>query len=249
MRKGFAPILILILVLVIGLVGYFVYKNNPGLVQRIALVSPSTVGTSNWKTYTNSDFGILFKYPSNLKVFEFPTIISLGAEGTGGLIFEVHKDQATTIKALFEKDKLKFNEYIRLNESAPILKDSEINGYSGQETLFKAAVQGVDIRVIYFQKGEDVIRIFLNPRSDSTSNQILSTFRFTETNTSKISECLAKTSCKGATPCMANPASVFCTCMGGESKIKETDKGQSGICKIDGNEYDEWEYFRKYSSS
>lgn len=39
------------------------------------------------------------------------------------------------------------------------------------------------------------------------------------------------------------------TSMGGESKIKETDKGQSGICKIDGNEYDEWEYFRKYSSS
>ena len=88
-----------------------------------------------------------------------------------------------------------------------------------------------------------------NNQAAKFSNQILSTFKFTETNTSKVSECLEKTSCKGATPCMANPASVFCTCMGGESQIKETDKGQAGICKIDGNEYDEWEYFRKYSSS
>lgn len=68
-------------------------------------------------------------------------------------------------------------------------------------------------------------------------------------NGSKASECLASTTCKGNTPCMTNPASVFCTCMGGEEKIINSDTGQSGICKIDGKEYDEWEYFRSFSSS
>jgi putative hemolysin len=48
---------------------------------------------------------------------------------------------------------------------------------------------------------------------------------------------------------MANPASVFCTCMGGVNKIKENKEGQYGVCKIGGKEYDEWEYFRTMNPS
>jgi len=58
-------------------------------------------------------------------------------------------------------------------------------------------------------------------------------------------ECIRKTTCEGPTLCMANPASVFCTCMGGELEIRENDQGQYGVCKIEGKEYDEWEYFQK----
>jgi len=45
---------------------------------------------------------------------------------------------------------------------------------------------------------------------------------------------------------MANPASVFCGCMGGQEETRENDKGQYGICIIDGKEYDEWEYVKKF---
>ncbi|OGM17658.1 hypothetical protein A2V56_04665 [Candidatus Woesebacteria bacterium RBG_19FT_COMBO_42_9] len=70
-----------------------------------------------------------------------------------------------------------------------------------------------------------------------------------DTTGSKVEKCLAATICKGNTPCMANPASVFCICMGGEEKIVNSSLGQSGVCKIDGNEYDEWEYFRRFAPS
>lgn len=65
-----------------------------------------------------------------------------------------------------------------------------------------------------------------------------------EEEPSQVKECYEKTSCEGPTPCMANPASLFCTCMGGELEIGENDQGQYGVCLIDGQEYDEWEYFR-----
>jgi len=44
---------------------------------------------------------------------------------------------------------------------------------------------------------------------------------------------------------MVDPATVFCGCMGGETKIKETATGQRGLCIIEGETYDEWEYFDK----
>ncbi|WP_245592867.1 putative hemolysin [Advenella mimigardefordensis] len=45
---------------------------------------------------------------------------------------------------------------------------------------------------------------------------------------------------------MANPASVYCTEKGGTIVIKDTDKGQIGICKLlDGSEIEEWELYRR----
>jgi putative hemolysin len=37
--------------------------------------------------------------------------------------------------------------------------------------------------------------------------------------------------------------------MGGELEIRENDQGQYGVCKIEGKEYDEWEYFQKMAPS
>lgn len=87
-------------------------------------------------------------------------------------------------------------------------------------------------------------------------DQIISTFQFTDQaspspspiNLSKSQVCLDKTTCKGTAPCMANPAAVFCTCMGGVSSIKNAaDGSQSGLCTIDGKVYDEWTYFRQFT--
>jgi len=41
---------------------------------------------------------------------------------------------------------------------------------------------------------------------------------------------------------MANPASVFCQCIGGDTTNKETASGQVGLC----NGLDEWELYRLF---
>lgn len=43
---------------------------------------------------------------------------------------------------------------------------------------------------------------------------------------------------------LANPASVFCVEQGGELVIDEVADGQVGICEIDGERIEEWEYYR-----
>jgi putative hemolysin len=42
---------------------------------------------------------------------------------------------------------------------------------------------------------------------------------------------------------IANPAATFCVEQGGKSEIKTNEDGsQSGICVINGQEYNDWEY-------
>ncbi|MBK8051303.1 MAG: DUF333 domain-containing protein [Anaerolineales bacterium] len=44
---------------------------------------------------------------------------------------------------------------------------------------------------------------------------------------------------------MANPASVYCTENGGSSEIRQEANGEVGYCVFDnGNECEEWAYFR-----
>ncbi|WP_395026234.1 DUF333 domain-containing protein [Comamonas odontotermitis] len=45
---------------------------------------------------------------------------------------------------------------------------------------------------------------------------------------------------------MSNPASAHCAKMGGTLQIKDTPRGQVGICVLpDGSQVEEWELFRR----
>lgn len=45
---------------------------------------------------------------------------------------------------------------------------------------------------------------------------------------------------------LANPASTFCLEQGGESEIRDEEKGQIGYCHLsDGTEIEEWKFFRE----
>lgn len=74
-QKGFAPIIILVLI-ALAVVGYFGYKNYWPKLQTL-VVSPTPTATddptANWKTYTNTAYGFSFKYPSDLKVEQMGT--------------------------------------------------------------------------------------------------------------------------------------------------------------------------------
>lgn len=75
----------------------------------------------------------------------------------------------------------------------------------------------------------------------------------TNSNILKIEECydqVTNVECEEGQVCMTNPASSFCVCMGGTIEIKtnEETEDQYGVCKINEEEYEEWEYFRSQAS-
>lgn len=70
-NRGFVPVLILVWI-VLAVAGYFGYrnfqeKNKPRLFNDV-LPQPTTTSdpTSDWKTYTNKDFGFFIKYPNDM---------------------------------------------------------------------------------------------------------------------------------------------------------------------------------------
>ena len=63
-QKGFASILIILLVLLVGAVGYFVYvKKSEPVAQQHTQISTNPDATANWKTYRNDTYGFKVKYP------------------------------------------------------------------------------------------------------------------------------------------------------------------------------------------
>ena len=91
-QKGFTPIIILLVVLLLGVLGYFAFtkgyininlpkpsaSNNP---VTLPSSSPTPDPTANWKTYTNPEEGITFKYPSDLYLVYRKSDKSLGLDG------------------------------------------------------------------------------------------------------------------------------------------------------------------------
>lgn len=188
-QKGFAPIIILLILVFVALVGVAYLAGSKGLLTSkptfVSYISPTpspnSSPTADWKTYTNEKLAFSFKYPNGVyKVYEYPLIVSIGVEGTGGLNFEVEKRPNTTILTAFTQDKSRYKEYLDLKLPTPVLKSGVINGYVEQETIFPAAAYGTDMRILYFQRGSDVYLITLQPNvTETVFDQILTTFKFT----------------------------------------------------------------------
>mgnify|MGYP001580800908 FL=1 len=72
MQRGFAPILIVILIAVLGVGGYFVYTNyskpQTKPPQYSLTPAPTTDPRANWKTIKNTAFSWEIKYPSDWEI-------------------------------------------------------------------------------------------------------------------------------------------------------------------------------------
>ncbi|MBX4198589.1 hypothetical protein KW782_04670, partial [Candidatus Parcubacteria bacterium] len=65
-KKGFAPVVLLIIIAVVAIGGGAYYYTQNG-VDKTNTQATSTIQTTNWKTYSNAQYGFEFKYPVSAK--------------------------------------------------------------------------------------------------------------------------------------------------------------------------------------
>jgi putative hemolysin len=240
--------------------------------------TPNSISTSDWKTYKNEKYGFEFKYPNTInedliktKEGEDRLVISpvgemrisstsisicnsklvanckesnyneVGSKNFSGHTFKIF-DNLTTVGDPCDhnstkpcSEQTKYNYIVRVWELK--ISTKAFLQFEAQDTY--SPTNPTDTKG-YMVNGEDII------------SQILSTIKFQSPSpspTTKAQGCIEKTTCTGTAPCMTNPASTFCTCMGGISTIKTLEDGnQSGVCTIDGKAQDEWVYYRSFIS-
>lgn len=76
MRRGFAPIFVVLIFTLIAIGAYYFIKTSPAasqstIQQQSPTPSPTTDNTANWKTYINNKYGFQLLYPPSWQVKEF----------------------------------------------------------------------------------------------------------------------------------------------------------------------------------
>ena len=88
-QKGFVLLQIVIVLLLLGVVGYFIYQNYLPTKDALKQLSPtSTTQAASSKTYRNSKYSFEIKYPSNWILddsYEYETTISLQSKDGGNI--------------------------------------------------------------------------------------------------------------------------------------------------------------------
>lgn len=161
-QKGFAPIIILVLI-ALAVVGYFGYKNYWPKSQTPVITSPLPTVTAdptvNWKAYTNNKYQFEFKYPSDwIDLASKPEDVTFFKSGDNQIHFVVKKSMS--INQLIQELSVTNQEYIMFND----VKFTKISYYT------KPAG---DIIEYVVAKNNDLL-IF------SGNVKILSTFKFTQ---------------------------------------------------------------------
>ncbi len=228
-NKGFiAPILLAIIALLVIGGGVYIYQNKkekvpavvdteiqqPGQVQQQTDTKTSPVNTqtdtSNWKTYTNAQYGFEFKYPPGheLDKLDLPILVSGGTVygGEHSITFGI-KDK--TFWDMDYNDKLSFTVKFRPNgeiftpeeylknafpthsndaESMPSYTKGIANGrlqkttFAGHRAIVESpSYLSAGYKTIYLYGSEDNYFILISQGTDAkVLSQILSTFKFTQ---------------------------------------------------------------------
>jgi hypothetical protein len=189
-QKGFAPIIIALIILVlsgVGGTGYYLISKQVKLSnnQNQQNSEANYINTSNWKTYTNGDVGFEIKYPSN---WESP-FKNWGPGFTAGIY--VNNDNLCVVDAmgwLGSNDA----EIADLIGKGYVKTSIKIDGIDGIRLTRNPAGAGLT-EAVYFEANGKNFRIGRNRgvgdkiEQDCIKNynQILSTFKFTNEKTNK----------------------------------------------------------------
>lgn len=197
-QKGFAPILILILIVGIGIVAASYFAGSKGIFSKLPAISissptPSATPdvTANWKTYANSSYSYQIKYPSDWSVINedkdkpaFKAIVQLAPNNSTNnlpsVVVAIEQNTFDTVynglKEVSERYKGTFKQFTVNNLITNANKAEFITGAGNSD---------YNIQVI-FEKNKLAYNIeFLSknppdPNEIKIFDQILSTFHFTQ---------------------------------------------------------------------
>lgn len=187
-KNGFVPILIILLIAILGVVGYLGYKNFWPKLQ-----------TAKWKTYTNDKYQFSLKYPEDYSYYESPNKDSAYFTPTQ------YKTSDVTALPMITFAMLQFpNSINNLQDELNQIKADDPNGIQNVKNITVDGTMAIqfnelqgnelDTQILLKTKisGNNIFMIKLTEydKADkemlSVYNQILSTFKFTDYNQTKI---------------------------------------------------------------
>lgn len=180
--------IVLLLVSVLALVGYYLYQSNQLRVSvptPIVLTSLSPVATTDptadWQTYTNPTFGLSFKYPSDYKITMLNGSINLQKDSSRALLYlsEFTNPKSLEISQWFESQP---KEDIQPIKDTHVMTETILDGQKALKFTKVQPETGYKDFLIIVGNKTNVYYLNFGPLENEVdiSNQILSTFKFTE---------------------------------------------------------------------
>ena len=227
MQKGFSLILIVLLIAVLGVGGYFVYSNYSGNQIKPVPIQASPIPqltptdeTANWRTYTNTLVGFSIKYPEKLSYNEvrlqdslYPFMPNVSAiefvnqnnkrEFGNSLLIRVFgiKDKNLNTDSL-DLEKLSRHDFFPITNAE--WKDIKIGNFNGRYIASTggvlvgySAILVVTDKIFYFNLYDYADDTYI---TSNDFNQILSTFKFLDDKSVSQLNCEKDDDC-GIDPC------------------------------------------------
>lgn len=204
-KNGFAPVIIIFIIAILGVVGYFGYKNSLTKSQNTVVLSPTpfsmpTISSdiSTWGTYTDNIYSYSIKYPkgwfidistkNEVHIANF-TDEQLTDQEKKDILGGLKKDVASIVLGVYEET---------VTNGTPLLdwlkaNDHYVSGMSGEPTSVKQTTiagypglilndEGTGLFYVFSTKSH-VYYAFLNSNDsqfDGVIDQVLSTFKLTK---------------------------------------------------------------------
>ncbi|MDP3973913.1 MAG: hypothetical protein Q8P92_03710 [Candidatus Daviesbacteria bacterium] len=199
---------LVVLVLVVGAGGYFLYQkqvNKPVTTPQTSQVTPSPIPdeTANWKTYSNSSLGFSFSYPMILDHLYDQFGFNHPDNPEGNLLLQnfdgskPRQDQPTDFQMVVEayknSDQVTLDKYVK--DPNKVWNQSGVQIFADITLGNEPALKGLAIQknekvpTIWVSHKGYVLTIYLEtPKSTNASlfDQILSTFKFSDQNQANV---------------------------------------------------------------
>lgn len=165
---------VVVIVVLLGAVGYFVFvrKSTPIAQQTATPTSTPKDETANWKTYTNTEYGLEFKYPVGMTLggfekVEFPKLFTFFIDYKAD-----NKDLPFAVYPVTIYENIA--EYRKNRQSTTVTL--------GRQAWYRFDVHStVDYVQYYLERGGNLYRVDIyDSKNEDELKQILSSFKFTK---------------------------------------------------------------------
>lgn len=180
-------VMIFFLGTVLGLTAYILsFEKTPDVIvqpEPDASVNPNPsdnpeIDISNWKTYSNEEYGFEFKYPEDFKVYDdYPdkSAVFIGTSETNR-----SPNEGVSMKIIDKEITVAIDEAKNRDEITNVLEEKKdfLNGIEFNKLVLTSAIGYNDAHYFFVKSGKNYEIILDN--DNEIQNQILSTFKFTK---------------------------------------------------------------------